>query len=180
MTRKKKVIIGLIAFVAFNAYVYKGAHYVPVGKMLELSEECRLLVGPSSRQYPSSKYYIASEDEFEKELDKLNIIAQTSYQCRQFTPGSHDDTECIFATYWESSTASASEKTTTIDAMKIFGARHGMGMKEHSERCFKQIRDISASNDRRLKSEAYARKEGYGWRNVFPALHWYYEVFLKW
>lgn len=48
MTRKKKVIIGLIAFVAFNAYVYKGAHYVPVGKMLELSEECRLLVGPSS------------------------------------------------------------------------------------------------------------------------------------
>lgn len=176
MTRKKKVIIGLIAFVAFNMYIYKGAHDVPTGKMRGLSDECQLLVGPPSRKYPFATYYIASKDDFVKELRNLNIVIQTDLQCKR------DDAECFFATYWNSSKAVASVKTTVIDGMKIALARDRPvnGIQEYSDRCLEHLRDISSSNARRLESDAYARKEGYGWRNVFPPFHWYYETFLKW
>ncbi|EKT4485658.1 hypothetical protein JGK44_000029 [Shewanella algae] len=180
MTRKKKVIIGLIAFVAFNMYIYKGAHEVANRELEELDEECRLLVGPSSSQYPSSKYYIAGETELMKELDKLNIISETTSQCRQFAAGSHDSNECIFITYWDSSTASESVKSTAIAAVKIYTARYGKQMEEHSERCIDNLRAVSKKNDIRRLLDAFDRKMGNGWQEVFPPFHWYYEAFLKW
>ncbi len=173
---KKRVLIGLGAFLGLNAIIYWGAYDIPKwqGEKMGavLSEQCR--GGLSWPDY----HFRGDKKVIEKEVKEIasTLQARIPKQC---------DWNCFEELYIASSTLDKPTKITVLTSVQLLmfyqsaKAKNDATFAKHVAGCVEELDEVLDSNQLLVMYDWQSRN-GMGWNGVFTPFDWYFRTFLKW